>query len=88
VGAVSQHSPFRSTAVKTTGLSALGCPQLIFQIEDLRNDLPRFVRGAVSLEQFRHRRLPASVDIGTGDLFLCLGKIVGLGVADQEAVLA
>ena len=62
--------------------------KLIFEIEDLGHDLPRLVRGASGHEEIAHRLLPARVDLGPGDLLLRPGEIVGLGVPDQQAVVA
>ena len=61
--------------------------KLIFEVEHFRNGLPGFVWCALGLEQFGHGGLPASVDLGTSYLFLRDGKIIGLCVADEQAIL-
>jgi len=57
--------------------------KLVFEVEDLRNDLPGFVGSTLGLKQFGHGRLPASIDLGASHPLLRNGKIIGFRVADQ-----
>jgi len=61
---------------------------LIFEIEDLRNELPGFVRSTLALEQLGHGCLPPSIDLGPRHLFLCGSQIIRLRVTDEQTVIA
>jgi len=61
---------------------------LIFEVEDLRNDLPGLVGSAFGLEEFGHGGLPASIDLSAGNPFLSDRKIVCFRVSDEESVIA
>jgi hypothetical protein len=62
--------------------------KLIFEVEHLRNDLPGFVGSTFGLEQFGHRGLPASIDLGASHTLLSGSKIVRFRVTDEQAVIA